>query len=92
MTSSKNQQSADLLKIYFKRFLSGGILLLSGLATIVGANVYMPPSLKQEIVVFCALVLGGIGGIIAAAAYLKMLAFRFKHFLENDKNEPSDRP
>jgi uncharacterized membrane protein len=90
MTTTKNEENQSRLKRYFKWFLIGGILLLSGLATIVGANVYIAPSLKQEVVVFCALVFGGIGGLITAIAYLKMLALRFKHFLENDKNEPSD--
>ncbi len=81
----------------FKLFMLGGIALLSGLATIVGSNIYIPPSMKQEIIMFLALIVSALGAIVTIFAYLKLLALRFKHFLDNDNpsghnnDEPTNR-
>ncbi|PIE42801.1 MAG: hypothetical protein CSA50_08460 [Gammaproteobacteria bacterium] len=68
----------------FKRFLAGGILLISSLIGVFMLNNYLEPSKEQEIYALIALVGAGVGGIIAFSGYIGLLIIRFRQFLGRD--------
>ncbi len=66
----------------FKRFVSGGILLIGSLVSVFMLNMYLPPSHTQEIYALIALVLAALGGLLALTSYLGLIWIRIKLFLE----------
>lgn len=69
---------------HFRIFAVGSMLVLGGLFVAVGANFYVEPSLKQEIIAACALLIASIGGFGALYGYLRLLFSRFRSFLDNN--------
>lgn len=77
----------DLLQYYsrssaraFHRFRSGVIYFAVGFGTILMANLYMPPSLQQELVVLLALILTAIGFVMAMIAQTHLIISRLVQF------------
>lgn len=66
--------------VSFRQFRAGMIYFTVGLGTLLMANVYMEPSLQQELVVLGGFVLGGIGFVIALIGQSRLLVGRFLLF------------
>lgn len=71
--------SAPAKKV-FKQFRDGVIYFAVGLMSVWMANSAMQPSIGQELVTLCGLILAGIGFIMALMAEVRMLIGRFIRF------------
>ena len=68
------------LAVAFRQFRNGAIYFGVGLMSVIMANQYMPPSVKQEAVVLAGLCLTGIGFVMALMAEVRMVISRLVQF------------
>lgn len=73
------------LEIPFRQFRDGAIYFGVGLGSVLMANGYMTPSLWQELIVLCGLLLGGIGFVMAMLAQTRMIIARLVRFFDSKK-------
>ncbi|PID44665.1 MAG: hypothetical protein CSB48_01130 [Proteobacteria bacterium] len=84
-TQNKEQQKLNEHHLrLFRRFLAGGILMISCLIGVFMLNIYLEPSKEQEICALIALIGAGIGGVIALTGYIGLMTIRFRQFIERD--------
>jgi|GEM_PF-988481 len=67
----------------FKQFKLGAVLFTVGFIIIYLTNQTIDPSIKQEILVLCGVIITGIGFIIALSAHVRMLITRVIYFFRN---------
>lgn len=72
------------LAVTFRQFRNGAIYFAVGLATVLFANAYMPPSVQQEWLVLGGLVLGGYGFVLAMMAQMRLMISRLVQFFRDD--------
>lgn len=70
----------------FKQFRAGVIYFAVGFVAIIMATTQLPPSVQQEVIVFCGMVMAGIGFFMALMAEIRLLIGRFVRFF--DKQPP----
>lgn len=75
------------LEVPFRQFRAGAIYFAVGLGAVLMANGYMAPSLWQELVVLCGLLLGGIGFVMAMLAQVRMVIARFVRFFSKKRTD-----
>jgi hypothetical protein len=68
---------------YFKTFIIGAIICVSGLCSLMLLEVYLPESSRREMLSLASLVVAGIGGIIAFKGYISLAIVRFRHFIKS---------
>jgi hypothetical protein len=78
------------LEVSFRQFRLGLSLFFCGLVILYGASQLMEPSVQQELVVLVALVVGGLGFILAMMAQVRMIISRLWHFFSNKSPDDED--
>lgn len=73
------------LEVSFRQFRAGLIYFAVGFGTVLMANAYMEPSLRQELIVLGGVVLGGIGFICALVGQSRLLVGRLLRFWLKDR-------
>lgn len=73
------------LEVSFRQFRAGLIYFAVGFGAVLMANAYMEPSLQQEIVVLCGILLGSIGFILALLGQSRLLVGRLLRFWLKDR-------
>jgi hypothetical protein len=68
----------------FPRFRLGAMIFFWGLILIYGGSQLLSPSLTQELVILLALILIGIGFLMALMAQVRMLIGRFLRFFTSE--------
>lgn len=68
------------LAVPFRQFRNGLIYFAVGMGTVLFANLYMTPSLLQEVVVLFGLAMTSIGFLIAMLAQMRLIISRFVRF------------
>lgn len=63
------------------RFRNGALCFTAGLGMIMAANSNMEPSIQQELVVLCGLLLGAVGFYLALTAEIRFIIGRLIHLL-----------
>lgn len=71
------------LQTVFKQFRLGGSLFFVGLLAIYFAHQTLEPSLRQEWIMLCGVVLVAIGFVIAMLAQIRMLIIRLLAFFRD---------
>ncbi len=79
----KTHYSAPL-DVSFRQFRLGLSLFFCGMVILYGANQLLQPSLQQELMVLLALLVGGLGFLLAMMAQLRMVISRLWHFFARD--------
>ncbi len=85
---SRDEKPAQLK--HFHRFLTGGLCAMGGLFALVGSNMYLPPSLNQEIFALGAIAIASAGLFLAATGYWGLLRERLKGFGRRQDDEFHD--
>ena len=67
-------------QLIFRQFRNGAIYFAVGLGTVLMANAYLPPSVKQEWIVLFGLIMGGCGFVMAMLAQMRLLISRVVQF------------
>ena len=70
-------------EVCFKKFRDGLIYFTVGFIIVYLAKSTLTPSLKQEIVVLCGLVMIGVGFLMAMLAQTRMIISRVLRFFED---------
>lgn len=65
-------------------FALGAVLFFIGAGCLVGAEHYIPPSVKQELIALLGLALLVIGALIAACGYLALSVLRLLKLMKKD--------
>ncbi len=70
----------------FPRFKLGAVIFFWGLIVIYAGSQLLSPSLEQEIVTLCGVVLIGVGFLLALMAQVRMLIGRILRFFLSKNN------
>lgn len=70
------------LETSFKQFKLGAILFTVGFIIIYLTHQTIAPSVKQELLMLCGVIITGVGFVIALAAHIRMLITRVIFFLK----------